>query len=116
MALIVTDMKKAKYFYSTVLGLTESDQRPNFPFPGAWYQIGSTQLHLIVHDEARTLRNTNEIDSKDGHFAIRVKDMSVVLERLEKYNCSFDSRPNSMTGWHQVFVTDPDGNIVELNM
>jgi glyoxylase I family protein len=114
-AVVVTDLGKAKQFYGEILGLGESDERPNFSFPGAWYNIGSQQLHLIVHDKSRTLRHTSQIDSMDGHFAIRVKDMQQLLKRLDSFGVTYDSRPHSITGWHQVFVTDPDGNVIELN-
>jgi glyoxylase I family protein len=114
-AVVVTDLGKAKHFYGEILGLRESGERPNFSFPGAWYNIGSQQLHLIVHDQSRTLRHTLQIDSMDGHFAIRVKDMQQLLKRLDSFGVTYDSRPQSITGWHQVFVTDPDGNVIELN-
>ncbi|WP_325176603.1 VOC family protein [Paenibacillus alkalitolerans] len=114
-AVAVTDLEKAKHFYGEILGLQESGERPNFPFPGAWYRIGGNQLHLIVHPEARTVRGTARIDSMDGHFAIRVKDMNTVLKRLNDCGWAYDDRPKSITGWHQVFVTDPDGNVIELN-
>ncbi|WP_218244066.1 VOC family protein, partial [Pseudomonas sp. 2995-3] len=44
----VTDLDKAKHFYSDVLGFQEIE-RPDFDFPGAWYSLGSQQLHLIVY-------------------------------------------------------------------
>lgn len=114
-AVIVTNVEKSKHFYGNVIGFEESEERPDFPFPGAWYQIGSTQIHLIYHEEAKTLRGTDQIDSKDGHFAIRVNDMKALIARLEQFDIVYDSRPNSITGWHQVFVTDPDGNVIEFN-
>ncbi|XEC93954.1 VOC family protein [Paenibacillus tarimensis] len=114
-AIVVTDLERAKKFYGELLGLTESRDRPAFEFGGAWYEIGSMQIHLIVHEGARTLRNTTAIDSRDGHFAIRVKEMQPVLERLKRFGVSFRDNPNSITGWHQVFVTDPDGNVIEFN-
>jgi glyoxylase I family protein len=114
-ALAVTDLERAKRFYSVVLGLEESDERPAFPFPGAWYRIGSEQLHLIVHDGSKTGRGTQAIDSKDGHFAFRVTDANAVKKKLETHGWSFDDRPNSITGWHQLFTTDPDGNVIEFN-
>lgn len=111
----VTDLKRAKRFYEAVLGLEESDERPDFPFEGAWYRIGADQLHLIVHPGAETKRSSTTIDTMDGHFALRVRDMRKVLQRLDEHGWKYESRPHSMTGWHQVFVTDPDGNVIEIN-
>lgn len=115
-AAVVTDLEKAKFFYGEVLGLQESNDRPAFDFPGAWYQIGGTQLHLIVHPSAKTFRGTRMIDTKDGHFAIRTRSMEAVKKRLQKHGWPFEDRPDSITGWHQLFVTDPDGNIIEINV
>ncbi|MCI3922283.1 VOC family protein [Paenibacillus sp. TRM 82003] len=115
-AISVEDLERAKYFYGTVLGLTESGERPEFPFPGAWYDIGGAQqLHLVVHEGAKTRRGTRAIDSKDGHFAFRVVDANAVRSRLEAHGWMYDDRPNSITGWHQLFTTDPDGNVIECN-
>ena len=46
-SLCVSDLDRAKIFYSEVLGLEEI-ARPDFPFPGAWYRAGGNELHLIV--------------------------------------------------------------------
>ena len=66
----VADLERAKQFYEEILGLSEI-ARPPFDFPGAWYQLGDRQLHLIVHDES-TFREKKPVDSRDIHFAIRV--------------------------------------------
>ena len=70
-AVIVTDMEKATWFYSEVLGLKPLP-RPAFPFPGSWYELGDRTLHLIVHPPSRTMRGTRVIDPRDGHLAVRV--------------------------------------------
>jgi glyoxylase I family protein len=115
-SLVVTNLEDSKRFYGVILGLEESQERPDFDFPGAWYDIGQTQLHLIVHKDAKVLRHTTLIDTRDGHFAIRVKgDMKPIIERLKRFSVDFVSRPQSITGWHQVFITDPDGNVIEFN-
>ena len=114
-ALVVSDLARSKRFYGEVLGFRELPERPAFPFPGAWYAIGEEQLHLIVHESAKTLRGTNSIDSRDGHFAVRVRDASEVKARLDAAGWPCDDRPASITGWHQLFASDPDGNVLEFN-
>ena len=114
-SLLVTDIERAKRFYGEVLGFEESSKRPDFGFPGAWYQVGETQIHLIVHNEGKTLRGTTEIDSRDGHFAVRVKDIEVFLERMETYGVEILNKPHNKTDWHQVYICDPDGNVIEFN-
>jgi catechol 2,3-dioxygenase-like lactoylglutathione lyase family enzyme len=45
-SLSVADIERARGFYEGVLGLSPIE-RPDFGFPGAWYQAGDIQLHLI---------------------------------------------------------------------
>ena len=113
-AVIVTDLVRAKAFYGNVLGLEELP-RPPFDFAGAWYAIGDRQLHLIVHAPARTLRGTREIDSRDGHFAVRVADYDATLAHLRSRGVAVRESRVNVTPWAQLYVTDPDGNVIELN-
>ncbi|TBL77865.1 VOC family protein [Paenibacillus thalictri] len=112
-SLAVTDLGQAKVFYGGVLGFKETP-RPAFQSKGAWYDIGGTQLHLIENN-GRTLRGTDIIDDKDGHFAVRVTRMRDVLDMLNKALVPYVDRPQNLTMWHQVYVTDPDGNVIEFN-
>lgn len=110
----VTDLTSAKRFYGEILGLREPE-RPPFDFPGAWYSLGDRQLHLIVHTRPKTLRGTTEIDSRDGHFAIRVRSYRQALEHLQVNNIPLLERRRGKAPWPQIYITDPDGNVIELN-
>lgn len=114
-SLPVTDLDRAKRFYGQVLGLEELE-RPAFDFSGAWYALGDRQLHLIVHASPRTLRGTTEIDSRDGHFAVRVRDYEETLAHLRIHGVMMKNSPVNPTPWAQIYVTDPDGNVIELNV
>ena len=113
-ALSVTDMDRAAWFYGTVLGLQEIP-RPPFDFGGAWYQLGDRQLHLIVHPPTRTLRQSMEIGPRDGHLALRVRDRQEVLDRLLAHGIKVLDLPDNLTPWSQVYCCDPDGNVIEFN-
>jgi glyoxylase I family protein len=113
-SLSVTDLARARHFYGNVLGLKEIP-RPPFEFPGAWYQVGDRQLHLIVHPGTHTLRGTTTIDSREGHYGIRVRSYRQTLEHLEAQGISYRDKPRNLTPWPQIYVTDPDGNVIELN-
>jgi catechol 2,3-dioxygenase-like lactoylglutathione lyase family enzyme len=112
----VTELARAKHFYSEVLGLRELP-RPDLGFPGAWYRVGTTQeLHLIVHGPSRTIRGTSEIDGRDGHFAVRVASLDETLARLRTHGVTLIESPRNATPWSQIYVTDPDGNVIEFNV
>ena len=110
----VTDVARAKHFYGGILGLQEIP-RPPFDFGGAWYQIGDGELHLIVHPPTRTLRGTRDIDARDGHLSIRVSSYEDTLQHLRSHGVECLERPRNLTPWAQIYVTDPDGNVVEFN-
>jgi len=114
-AVCVTDVERSKRFYGEVLGLKEI-ARPPFPFDGAWYETpDGRQFHLIVHERPRTLRGTSEIDLRDGHLAFAVADFDRAVAHLRAAGIACVERPENVTPWKQVYVTDPDGNVVELN-
>ncbi|WP_257351545.1 VOC family protein [Pseudalkalibacillus decolorationis] len=113
-SLEVKNLKKARDFYEKLLQLNPSSQRPDFEFEGVWYQIGETQLHLIVNESLSNESNTI-LNSRSAHFAIRVESIVELIKRFEDSDIPYLNKPTSKTGWHQVFVQDPDGNIIEFN-
>ena len=110
----VRDLERAKHFYGDVLGLREIE-RPGFDFSGAWYALGDRQLHLIVNEEAESLRDATHPDSRDGHYALRVSDWDATVEHLKANGVEVLERRRNVTPWTQAYVADPDGNVLELN-
>ncbi|MCC3357386.1 VOC family protein [Bacillus sp. REN16] len=114
-SLTVTNLEKAKDFYSNILCLKEIE-RPNFDFPGAWYAVGNQQLHLIVLPKSQTIRKDKSISSREGHFALRVENYYDTLNWLSINNVTVLEKPDSVSGFAQIFCADPDGNLIELNV
>jgi catechol 2,3-dioxygenase-like lactoylglutathione lyase family enzyme len=114
-SLTVTDLEKAKAFYSEILCLKEI-QRPDFDFPGAWYEIEGQQLHLIVDPSSQTIRQDKRLSSREGHFALRVANYNDTLQWLKQNEVEVLEKPNSKSGFAQIFCADPDGNLIELNV
>ncbi|OLN23147.1 glyoxalase [Domibacillus antri] len=111
----VTDIEKAKRFYRDILCLKELE-RPPFDFDGAWFAVGQQQIHLLVIPESGTIRADKRLSSREGHFALRVKDYDETLQWLKKNNIDTLEKPNSTSGFAQIFVADPDGNLIELHV
>ncbi len=118
----VADLERARAFYGGVLGLVEAE-RPPFDFPGAWYQVGDRLIHLIVGDHS-TFRTDDRIDSRDAHFAIRVGNLRAAIDHLRSHGYREDApdplrrlRENlrGTAGFPQVYVLDPDRNVIEIN-
>ena len=122
-SLPVSDLERAKRFYREVLGLQEIP-RPPFPFEGAWYQLGDRHLHLIKGGNS-TFRDGKPIDSQDLHFAIRVRSYREALEHLASKGFRTDAaegdllrlraNPRATAGFPQIYILDPDRNIIEIN-
>lgn len=122
-SLPVSDLERSKQFYREVLGLREIE-RPPFDFPGAWFQLGDRELHLIVHREA-TFRGTKGLDSRDIHVAVRVRSYREALEFLRSRGYSEDTHrndpmamkasPHATAGFPQIYILDPDRNVIEIN-
>ncbi|MEA3322511.1 MAG: VOC family protein [Bacillota bacterium] len=114
-SLAVNDIAEAKHFYGTLLGFPEL-KRPDFDFPGAWYQVGTAQLHLIENKQAETLRHEKNIDSRDGHFAVRVDDYKQTVQFLQNKGIEIVQKPHSKSGFAQIFCMDPSNNLIEFNV
>jgi catechol 2,3-dioxygenase-like lactoylglutathione lyase family enzyme len=121
-AISVSDLARAKQFYGGVLGLEEIP-RPNFPFDGAWYRVGTQEVHLIVSRDP-TFRAGKGVTLEDIHFALRVRSYRAALRHLESKGCretkdepgrSMRVNPSSVTGYPQIHVLDPDRNVIEIN-
>jgi catechol 2,3-dioxygenase-like lactoylglutathione lyase family enzyme len=111
----VTNLARSRRFYSEVLGLRELP-RPNFPVDGAWYAAGDRQVHLIVFPETQMLRARRDIDVRETHFALRVADFDETTAHLRAHGVEVLDRFDNVTDWAQIYILDPDGNIIELNV
>jgi glyoxylase I family protein len=121
----VDDMERTRQFYTGVLEMQEID-RPPFKYPGIWYKIGDGQqhLHIIVRSDA-TLRRNKSNDPSDIHFALRMKSYRDTLAWLRDKGFredvpdgdlrNMELRPHSVAGFPQIYILDPDRNIIEFN-
>lgn len=109
-AILVSNLDQAEQFYSHILGLPKIDR--NLNYPGAWYQVGEHQLHLIVHPGLATELQNGEKWGRNFHFALAVDDFGEAKERLESYDYAFQM---SASGREALFTRDPDGNVVEIS-
>ena len=111
----VTDGAKAREFSSDTLGLQEI-ARPAFNFPGIWYSLGGDlQRHIILNDElVRPAVEREKIEARYGHFALWTEDADATAARITELGLPCRDVVSGPTGLRQVFVKDPDGNMVEF--
>lgn len=104
-AIAVRDVPASVAYYRDVLGLPEIE-RPAFPFPGAWFRLGQHQeLHLIGEREG---------PPGEGHLALWVPDIAEAERELRARGARFSGPQRRPDGVLQLFLTDPDGNAIEL--
>jgi glyoxylase I family protein len=88
-------------------------------YPGkvAFVSDGDIQVHLAEQDLAVTFRTGQAINPlHSGHIAFRTDDIEAVKKRLEEKGIPYsDYGTWAMSGWHQIFFYDPDGNVVEVH-
>ncbi len=124
MQVTVSDIEKSRAFYGGFLGLPEM-QRPEFAFPGAWFQLANGQELHIVHVPHANWRAPGAMEIFETHIALRVPSFKGALDRLHAAGFSEDfpdDHPLKMvikrhppTGYPQVYFFDPDRRLVEWN-
>jgi catechol 2,3-dioxygenase-like lactoylglutathione lyase family enzyme len=110
-------LERTRDFYRDVLGL-EAGPRPNFPFAGFWMYLGGVP---IVH-----LVDAHESEQRDGahrgadtaaldHIAFRGVDIAATRATLHAHHLKFRETGVPGCRLQQIFVSDPDGILIELN-
>jgi glyoxylase I family protein len=104
-ATIVSNLDRA----IAVLGLSRVDRALNYP--GAWYQIGDFQIHLIENVDLTPSSIDLQVSTRNPHIALGVRDLEAVKQQLLAANCVVKM---SNSGRAALFTQDPDGNAIEL--
>lgn len=99
--------QRARAFYVNLLGFTE------IPKPGAlakrggaWFESGTTQLHLGVEPDFRPARK--------AHPAFIVDDLDGLIARIKNAGHEMDTSQPALDGFKRAHVFDPFGNRIEL--
>lgn len=111
---LVANVKKSLDFYCGVLQISQNMTRPNFPFDGAWLDLGDRgqQLHLMQLPNPDSKEGRPEHGGKDKHVALVVDNIEALAIRLEEANVTFS---RSKSGRAAFFCRDPDGNALEFS-
>ena len=109
-SILVQNVAVARAFYEEVLGLIPSANRPDLTFPGAWYEFGAQQIHLIGLGQGQQAIN-HEHGGRDRHIALAIDDIDVLKVKLEAAGVVYTL---SRSGRRALFCRDPDGNALEF--
>ena len=117
------DLERSRGFYCDALGF-EVMPRPDFPFPGLWLGVGGkVQVHMGldgVPQEAAYYFGTTPRSARDNagvvdHIAFQGTDPEAFTRRLRDHRVASRTRYIGEIQLFQIFVTDPDGLVIELN-
>ncbi len=117
--IVVDDLQRSANFYRDLLGMRQID-RPDFGFPGFWFQAGSTQVHLIENmsgcsEPGGGLDPDRVKAGLTHHFAFEVEDATAAMDVLTANGIRIQGGPNRRPdGCIQVWFYDPDGHCVEV--
>ena len=116
--IVVEDIQRSTDFYTKILGMQQIE-RPNFGFPGAWFQAGNTQIHLVLQSDKAGSAGIGQFDGFDPslsfHYAFQVDDCDGAAKRLTELGLQIVVGPRQRPdGARQVYVYDPDGHLIEL--
>jgi len=105
-AINVSDMPRARAFYGGILKLKEVPRPRSFDFAGAWYRIGTVDLHLISRGEVDALSRR--------HFAFWLSDVPAAAKSIESAGVTVIWDTYKIDSIDRFFVRDPDGNRLEF--
>ena len=109
-SVIVADTEASLKFYCGVLGL-KCLPRPDFPYYGAWLEVGEQQVHLLELDNPDPTKNRPDHGGKDRHIAFNILSLDKLKNDLDQANVSYTL---SASGRRALFCRDLDGNALEF--
>ena len=121
------DINELNSFYKNILQM-DTVPESNFPRTDAtdnsgysgkikFVTEGKIQMHLAEKNLDVAKKNKQHINPVEkGHIAYRTDDIEAFKNHLKENGIEFTDWGNiGVSGWHQIFFYDPDGNIIEVH-
>jgi catechol 2,3-dioxygenase-like lactoylglutathione lyase family enzyme len=105
-SLPVTDVERAKRFYTETLGLRELGG-------GAWPELALGNVSLYLIDPTNIGREFR--GPHTASIALRVPDVAAARAELERRGVAFEGEILDTGVCHMAFFRDPDGNALMLH-
>ncbi len=115
-ALRVNDLDTMQEFYEEVIGLELMKRFPKAVFFRVADGVGGHPQVLALFDRSEKPEGVSQERSTLDHVAFEIDLASYESEktRLERHGLSVETVVFEWTGWRSLFVSDPEGNTVEL--
>ena len=121
-AFVVSDLAATRSFYVAVLGFEEIHRPTDFVFHGAYFRLGDAEIHVVQENTPGRLRDNAPNWETDELQTGLVHHVAIMVESFEPYLAALRARGLERVGGfrvrddfvEQVYVADPDGNVIEL--
>ena len=117
------DLEKTRHFYVDVLGL-RAGPRPPFDFEGLWIYVGEVAVvHVATQSSydatgrlAQTTGGQRHGSGSVDHIAFAANDYDQLIASFRKHGVQFRATQVPGSDLRQLFVLDPDGIQIEINI
>ncbi len=119
--IITANLNETARFYAELLDLREGDGAPGMPpekVRWIYDREGRAILHLNAMDYPRKFDRAISPGGETGaihHVALRCQGYDEVIARLNARGANYERNLIASTGLRQIFTTDPDNVLLELN-
>jgi lactoylglutathione lyase len=110
-ALAVDNIDSSVRFYRNIIGLEQIPVPEELKAIRAWFKIAPGQeLHLLTGRSNPVSNN----DRNGAHFSFSIPNADPVEDYLKKTGIPYHRQQRFDKAW-QIYITDPDGYVIELN-
>ena len=101
----ITDKERSREWYEKVLGAEFLDRGPELNRGQLQLRIGNGEIHSTLTSDP----------NPSGHSAVEIDDWQEMIANLDALEVPY-SPPSvrAYSGGHSTYITDPDGNMIEL--
>lgn len=96
-------------FYRDVLRLEQLPKPEANARGGAWFAVGSLQLHVGREEGSDQVSHASH-----RHFCMRAPNLSAVKQQLAAHNVMLAPDRRPLPGINRIFFRDPAGNLIEI--
>ncbi len=113
-AIKTVDLERTDWFYTEILGMKFAN-RPPFEFPGSWYDINGTMVHVFAGKAAYDKNGQYASGSAAvDHISINAIGFDAYREKFRANKLEWREFDIPSVGLWQLFVKDPNGVLIEL--
>ena len=115
------NLEKTRHFYCDVLGL-RTGFRPPFDFEGLWIYVGDVAVvHVATQTSYEVSGRVEAAGKRHGsgsvdHIAFSADNYDELVSSFDRHGVKYRATKVPASDLRQLFVLDPDGIQIEINI